>query len=168
MTLEEKKKTKMQCKKNDHGVCSPALQVKNHVHQILYSTQFRRGQKSPIPLRGLDDLSGLFSSDILRFLQVQPQVSSTDIKTVRRDFPGGPVVETQRSQCRGCTFDPCSGNWDPTCRAAWPKKNFFFLIKKKKKKKGLLWWYRELESVCQCRGHRFDPWSGRIPQPVKQ
>ena len=39
---------------------------------------------------------------------------------------------------------------------------------KKKKKKGLLWWYRELESVCQCRGHRFDPWSGRIPQPVKQ
>ena len=133
MTLEEKKKTKMQCKKNDHGVCSPALQVKNHVHQILYSTQFRRGQKSPIPLRGLDDLSGLFSSDILRFLQVQPQVSSTDIKTVRRDFPGGPVVETQRSQCRGCTFDPCSGNWDPTCRASWPKKNFFFLIKKKKK-----------------------------------
>ena len=38
----------------------------------------------------------------------------------------------------------------------------------KKKKKGLLWWYRELESVCQCRGHKFDPWSGRIPQPVKQ
>lgn len=129
MTLQEKKKkTKMQRKKNDRGLCFPALQVKNHVHQILLSTQFRRGQKSQIPLRGLDDLSGLFSPDILRFLQTQPQGSGADIKTVRRDFPGGPVIETQRSQCRGCTFDPCLGNWDPTCRAAWPK---IFKLKKK-------------------------------------
>lgn len=109
-TAGKKKKTKMQRKKNDRGLCFPALQVKNHVHQILLSTQFRRGQKSQIPLRGLDDLSGLFSPDILRFLQTQPQGSGADIKTVRRDFPGGPVIETQRSQCRGCTFDPCLGN----------------------------------------------------------
>ena len=29
---------------------------------------------------------------------------------------------------------------------------------------GLLWWYSEWESACQCRGHRFDPWSGKIPE----
>ena len=28
-----------------------------------------------------------------------------------RDFPGGPVAKTPRSQCRGPGFDPWSGNW---------------------------------------------------------
>ena len=27
-----------------------------------------------------------------------------------RDFPGGAVVKTPHSQCRGPGFDPCSGN----------------------------------------------------------
>ena len=26
-----------------------------------------------------------------------------------QDFPRGPVVKTPSVQCRGCTFDPCSG-----------------------------------------------------------
>ena len=26
------------------------------------------------------------------------------------DFPGGPVVKTPRFHCRGCGFDPWSGN----------------------------------------------------------
>ena len=26
------------------------------------------------------------------------------------DFPGGPMVKTLRFQCRGCGFDPWSGN----------------------------------------------------------
>ena len=26
--------------------------------------------------------------------------------TESRDFPGGPVAKTPRSQCRGCGFDP--------------------------------------------------------------
>ena len=30
-----------------------------------------------------------------------------------RDFRGGPVVETHRSQCRVPGFDPCLGNWSP-------------------------------------------------------
>ena len=25
------------------------------------------------------------------------------------------------------------------------------------------WWHRRQESAGQCRGHRFDPWSGKIP-----
>ena len=28
----------------------------------------------------------------------------------RRDFPGGPVAKSLRSQCRGPRFSPCSGN----------------------------------------------------------
>ena len=27
----------------------------------------------------------------------------------------------------------------------------------------LPWWCSSKESTCQCRGHRFDPWSGNIP-----
>ena len=28
---------------------------------------------------------------------------------------------------------------------------------------GLPWWSSAWESACQCRGHRFDPWSGKVP-----
>ena len=30
--------------------------------------------------------------------------------------------------------------------------------------RGLLWWLRGEESACQCRRHRFDPCSRRMPQ----
>ena len=33
------------------------------------------------------------------------------------DFPGGPVVKTTCSQCRGLRFDPCSGKWIPCATA---------------------------------------------------
>ena len=36
-------------------------------------------------------------------------------------FPGGPVVRTRHSHCRGPGFDPWSGNQDPKGLAA--KKN---------------------------------------------
>ena len=35
---------------------------------------------------------------------------SKDIKRIMRDFPGGSVVKTPRSQCRGPGFDPWPGN----------------------------------------------------------
>ena len=44
------------------------------------------------------------------------------------EFPGIQVVGTLSSHCRGPGFDPCSGNWGPAGRAAWPEK------KKKKAK----------------------------------
>ena len=35
------------------------------------------------------------------------------------------------------------------------------------RRKGWLpWWLRGKESACQCRGHRFDPWSRKIPRPA--
>ena len=33
---------------------------------------------------------------------------------------------------------------------------------------GLRWWRSGWESACQCRGHGFEPWSGRIPHAAEQ
>ena len=33
---------------------------------------------------------------------------------------------------------------------------------------GLPWWRSGWESACQCRGHRFEPWSGKIPHAEEQ
>ena len=33
---------------------------------------------------------------------------------------------------------------------------------------GLPWWLSGEESTCQCRRHRFDPWSGKIPHAKQQ
>ena len=33
---------------------------------------------------------------------------------------------------------------------------------------GLPWWRSGWESACQCRGHGFRPWSGRIPHAAEQ
>ena len=34
--------------------------------------------------------------------------------------------------------------------------------------RGLPWWRSGWESTCQCRGHGFEPWSGKIPHAVEQ
>ena len=36
------------------------------------------------------------------------------------------------------------------------------------KKRGLPWWRSGWESACQCRGHGFEPWSGRIPHAAER
>ena len=33
---------------------------------------------------------------------------------------------------------------------------------------GLPWWRSGSESACQCRGHRFEPCSGKIPHAAEQ
>ena len=33
---------------------------------------------------------------------------------------------------------------------------------------GLPWWLSGKESACQCRKHKFDPWSGKIPHASEQ
>ena len=33
---------------------------------------------------------------------------------------------------------------------------------------GLPWWRSGWESACQCRGHGFEPWSGKIPHAVER
>ncbi|CAM9916482.1 unnamed protein product [Rangifer tarandus platyrhynchus] len=36
-------------------------------------------------------------------------------------------------------------------------------IKNKNEGRGLPWWIGSKESICQCRRHRFDPWTRMIP-----
>ena len=43
------------------------------------------------------------------------------------------------------------------------KKQSMGPIKMKIHHKDLSWWWSGQESACQCRRHRFDPWSGKIP-----
>ena len=38
----------------------------------------------------------------------------------------------------------------------------------KKHSLGLPWWRGGWESACQCRGHGFEPWSGKIPHATEQ
>ena len=38
----------------------------------------------------------------------------------------------------------------------------------KKWKIGLPWWRSGWDSACQCRGHGFEPWSGKIPHAAEQ
>ena len=33
---------------------------------------------------------------------------------------------------------------------------------------GLPWWRSGCESACRCRGHRFGPWSGKIPHAAER
>ena len=35
-------------------------------------------------------------------------------------------------------------------------------------KGGLPWWRSGWESACQCRGHGFEPWSGKIPHAARR
>ena len=43
------------------------------------------------------------------------------------------------------------------CSLLYPSKEF----------PGLPWWHSGWESACQCRGHRFEPWSGKIPHATE-
>ena len=46
------------------------------------------------------------------------------------------------------------------------QRNQWAYVKKRplfKYASGLPWWFRGKEPSCQCRGHGFHPWSGRIP-----
>ena len=43
------------------------------------------------------------------------------MKTIR-DSPGGPVIETLHFHCRGSSFDPRLGNYDPACCMVQPKE----------------------------------------------
>ena len=38
----------------------------------------------------------------------------------------------------------------------------------KRQGRGLPWWLSDKESACQCRRHRFPPWSGKIAHAVEQ
>ena len=40
--------------------------------------------------------------------------------------------------------------------------------RRKRDQSGVPWWSSAQESACQCRGHRFDPWSWKILHAIEQ
>ena len=46
--------------------------------------------------------------------------------------------------------------------------SWFKQLSLRKKFLGLPWWHSGWESACQCRGHEFEPWSGKIPHAAEQ
>ena len=86
----------------------------------------------------------------------------------RWDFPGGSVVKTLFSQCRGPESDPCPGNWilhAATGGLQAPTKDTSRMLQLKiytQTSLGVQW----LGITCQCRGHRFDSWPRKIPHAM--
>ena len=48
--------------------------------------------------------------------------SSRDKKNFENTIRGTSMAKIPSFQCKRWGFDPWSGNEDPTCHAAWPKK----------------------------------------------
>ena len=49
------------------------------------------------------------------------EIDNLNREIIRGDFPGCLVVTTPCFQCTGHRFNPCLGNKDPVCCAAWLK-----------------------------------------------
>ena len=75
-------------------------------------------------IHGLGNQYGGESRNVNIYLTVSRLHWSHPFKTLVRDFPGGPVVKTPYSQCKGSGFDPWSGNYIPhaaTTRSHMPQ-----------------------------------------------
>ena len=98
-------------------------------------------------------------------------------------FPGGLVVRISGFQCRGPGSIPSQETEIPQAMQHGRKNKWLVYFKQvncmvcelylnkaffKKSTVGLPWWRSDWESACQCRGHGFEPWSGRIPHAVEQ
>ena len=64
---------------------------------------------------------------------------------------------------------------DPTCHGATGpvSPNYWACTSgacalQQERPRGLPWWCSGWESACQCRGHGFEPWSGRIPRAAER
>ena len=76
--------------------------------------------------------------------------------------------------------NPCPLHWQadsqPLCHQGSPYQIFLLLtllmlaldICFFRNTSGLPWWRSGWESACQCRGHGFEPWSGKIPHAAEQ
>ena len=122
------------------------VQDKHAVHgQLLGAGQDRPGVVVDALLEG-DGLAPLVSVDVRRG-------SAISFGLRHRVLPGG-------GWCDHWIRAPSR----ETEERAWGCKR----LRTWKSSAGLPSWLSGKESACQCRGHRFDPWSGKIPHAVEQ
>ena len=87
-----------------------------------------------------------------------------DLINKNREFPGGLVVKILGFHCRGPSSIP--GRGTEILQAAWRGKKQ--KQNKTEKQVGASLVHSGWESACQCRGHGFEPWSGKIPHATEQ
>ena len=100
--------------------------------------------------------------------------------TVRASLVAEHRLQTRRLSSCGSRAQPLRGTWDPPrpgpepaspalagrlSTTAPPGKPLPFF---KRMILGLPWWRSGWESACQCRGHGFEPWSGKIPRAAER
>ena len=71
----------------------------------------------------------------------------------------GPIVKGREKE------GLCRKNVSPQCSS---EKLLARMIGSQSCLMGLPWWRSGWESACQCRGHGFEPWSGKIPHAAEQ
>ena len=64
------------------------------------------------------------------------------------------------------TTSPCFKILYVTLRNVLITTTFYCMVRKPSA--GLPWWRSGWESACQCSGHGFEPWSGKIPHAAEQ
>ena len=69
--------------------------------------------------------------------------------------------------CPQATVAPSSDDTRPASSYS-ASLRFLITVVFKNPHKGLPWWRSGWESACQCRGHGFEPWSGKIPHAAEQ
>ena len=75
---------------------------------------------------------------------------------------------TLKEKSGGVSQSAHNGKWHNLTSCLDDSLRFFPLFPFKNYHGGLPWWRSGWESACQCRGHGFDPWSGRIPHTAEQ
>ena len=77
--------------------------------------------------------------------------------------------------CNWTIIDQLKDDLDVACLWKIINRHFMKLIKyfencfpSKEDLSGLPWWRSGWESACQCGGHGFEPWSGKIPHAAEQ
>ena len=92
--------------------------------------------------------------------------------------PFPPLLSARDNACCHCGVPAGNGVWRDTIREQMsstlhpPNTSLTFRSRGQKQRRksppGLPWWRSGWESACQCRGHGFKPWSGRIPHATEQ
>ena len=83
----------------------------------------------------------------------------------QRDFPRSGMKFRQKSEVNNCNASPMHVAF------SFPSHGLRDLSSQpgiKPMPPGLPWWRSGWESACQCRGHGFEPWAGKIPHAAER